>query len=135
MNIDAHLLPDMQNKISNEIRWSRNPPSLCLSMLNYPEGVAMSFPVTDFQQSSKDYRLVEQAIMYLENHAQDQPELSEIASAVGLSEYHFQRKFSRWVGLSPKRFLKFIMIFLVFIDDDTSKHIQDKERSGLSGLR
>ena len=31
----------------------------------------MSFPVTDFQQSSKDYRLVEQAIMYLENHAQD----------------------------------------------------------------
>jgi len=68
----------------------------------------MSFPVTDFHQLSQDYLRIEQAIQYLEMHASAQPELSEIASAVGLSEYHFQRMFSRWAGISPKRFLQFL---------------------------
>lgn len=68
----------------------------------------MHIPVTDFHQLSEDYRRIEQAILYLENHAHSQPELSEIASAVGLSEYHFQRIFSRWAGISPKRFLQFL---------------------------
>jgi AraC family transcriptional regulator of adaptative response/methylated-DNA-[protein]-cysteine methyltransferase len=34
--------------------------------------------------------------------------LGEIASAVGLSEFHFQRLFTRWAGISPKRFLQFV---------------------------
>ena len=57
---------------------------------------------------SEDYPRIAQAIEYLEKHANTQPELSEIASAVGLSEYHFQRVFSRWAGISPKRFLQFL---------------------------
>ena len=68
----------------------------------------MSIPVIDFHQLSKDYQRVEQAIEYLEKNADRQPELSEIASAIGLSEYHFQRVFSRWAGISPKRFLQFL---------------------------
>jgi AraC family transcriptional regulator, regulatory protein of adaptative response / methylated-DNA-[protein]-cysteine methyltransferase len=64
--------------------------------------------VTDFRQLSEDYVLIEQAIDYLEHNAQRQPELSEIASAVGLSEFHFQRVFTRWAGISPKRFLQFV---------------------------
>jgi AraC family transcriptional regulator, regulatory protein of adaptative response / methylated-DNA-[protein]-cysteine methyltransferase len=68
----------------------------------------MNIPVTDFHQLSEDYRRIELAIQYLEKHATGQPELSEIASAVGLSEYHFQRIFSRWAGISPKRFLQFL---------------------------
>ena len=68
----------------------------------------MNIPVTDFHQMSEDYLRIEQAIQYLEKHANTQPELSEIASAVGLSEYHFQRIFSRWAGISPKRFLQFL---------------------------
>jgi AraC family transcriptional regulator of adaptative response/methylated-DNA-[protein]-cysteine methyltransferase len=68
----------------------------------------MNIPVTDFHQLSEDYLRIEQAILYLENHAHTQPELGEIASAVGLSEYHFQRIFSRWAGISPKRFLQFL---------------------------
>lgn len=54
------------------------------------------------------YRLVEKAIQYIETHARSQPELAEIASAVGLSEYHFQRLFTRWAGVSPKRFMQFL---------------------------
>lgn len=68
----------------------------------------MNIPVTDFHQMSQDYHRIEQAIQYLDTHANSQPELSEIASTIGLSEYHFQRLFSRWAGISPKRFLQFI---------------------------
>ncbi|NJN79023.1 MAG: methylated-DNA--[protein]-cysteine S-methyltransferase [Anaerolineales bacterium] len=54
------------------------------------------------------YKLIEQAIQYIEANVQGQPELEEIASAVGLSEYHFQRVFTRWAGISPKRFMQFL---------------------------
>lgn len=57
---------------------------------------------------SQDYRLIEQAIRFIEANAQRQPELDEIANAAGLSESHFQRTFTRWAGVSPKRFLQFL---------------------------
>ena len=62
----------------------------------------------DSKQLSEDYLRVEQAILYLENHYKEQPELAEIAANMGLSEYHFQRVFTRWAGVSPKRFLQFL---------------------------
>ena len=61
-----------------------------------------------YTQLSEDYRRIEQAIQYLEAHYQRQPDLNEIAENIGLSEYHFQRLFTRWVGISPKRFLQFL---------------------------
>jgi AraC family transcriptional regulator, regulatory protein of adaptative response / methylated-DNA-[protein]-cysteine methyltransferase len=64
--------------------------------------------VTDYRQLRDDYALIEQAIQYVEDHAQHQPELGEIAAAVGMSEFHFQRVFTRWAGISPKRFLQFV---------------------------
>jgi AraC family transcriptional regulator of adaptative response/methylated-DNA-[protein]-cysteine methyltransferase len=57
---------------------------------------------------SLHYRLIEQAIQYIETNVHRQPELDEIASAIGLSEYHFQRLFTRWAGISPKRFIQFL---------------------------
>ena len=57
--------------------------------------------------SANDYQLVEQAIGFLDRNARRQPELREIAASVGLSEFHFQRLFQRWAGISPKRFLQF----------------------------
>lgn len=63
---------------------------------------------TDFKQSSEDYLRIEQAILYLENHYKEQPGLAEVAANIGLSEYHFQRLFTRWAGVSPKRFLQFL---------------------------
>jgi len=63
---------------------------------------------TDFRQSSEDYLRIEQAILYLERYHKDQPELREVAANIGLSEYHFQRLFTRWAGVSPKRFVQFL---------------------------
>mgnify|MGYP001356565520 CR=1 FL=1 len=62
----------------------------------------------NYKQLSDDYLRIEQAILYLENHYKDQPSLEELAANIGLSEYHFQRLFTRWAGVSPKRFLQFV---------------------------
>ena len=62
----------------------------------------------DLNQLSEDYSRIEQAIRYIETNARRQPDLNELAALVGLSEYHFQRLFTRWAGISPKRFLQFL---------------------------
>jgi AraC family transcriptional regulator of adaptative response/methylated-DNA-[protein]-cysteine methyltransferase len=62
----------------------------------------------DFKRMAEDYLRIEKAILYIEQNVERQPELKEIADAACLSEYHFQRIFSRWVGISPKRFLQFL---------------------------
>lgn len=63
-----------------------------------------------YDQLSIDYQRIEQAIGFIERNFQDQPSLKEIADYVGLSEYHFQRLFTRWAGISPKRFLQFLAL-------------------------
>ena len=63
-----------------------------------------------YTQALEDYARIEQAILFLEQNFRKQPTLSEIAASIGLSEYHFQRLFSRWAGISPKRFLQFLTL-------------------------
>jgi AraC family transcriptional regulator of adaptative response/methylated-DNA-[protein]-cysteine methyltransferase len=62
----------------------------------------------NYEQLAADYQRVEQAILYLERHYKEQPSLEQVASSVGLSDFHFQRLFTRWAGVSPKRFLQFV---------------------------
>lgn len=64
--------------------------------------------MNDLQQLSNDYASIEKAIVYLNANSHLQPDLAMVAAHVGLSEYHFQRLFSRWAGISPKRFLQFL---------------------------
>jgi len=68
----------------------------------------MNTTMVDTRQMSEDYQRIEQAIRYLEAHHERQPSLREVAESVALSEYHFQRLFTRWVGISPKRFLQYL---------------------------
>ena len=65
-----------------------------------------SMLANNYGQLAEDYARIEQAILFLEKNFRKQPDLKEVASSVGLSEYHFQRLFSRWAGISPKRFLQ-----------------------------
>ena len=57
---------------------------------------------------TSDYQRIERAIHFLEANFRAQPRLEDIARHVGLSEFHFQRLFRRWAGISPKRFLQFL---------------------------
>jgi AraC family transcriptional regulator of adaptative response/methylated-DNA-[protein]-cysteine methyltransferase len=61
-----------------------------------------------YLQISDDYQRIEQAIRFLEANFQSQPDLAEIAASVHLSEFHFQRLFTQWVGISPKRYLQYL---------------------------
>lgn len=60
--------------------------------------------------TSTDYRRIADAIEYLRTHAAARPDLAAVASHAGLSEHHFQRLFTRWAGVSPKRFLQFLTV-------------------------
>lgn len=61
-----------------------------------------------FSQASIDYKRIEKAIRFLAENFHSQPSLKEIARNIHMSEFHFQRLFTRWVGISPKRFLQFL---------------------------
>ncbi|MBI3993355.1 MAG: bifunctional helix-turn-helix domain-containing protein/methylated-DNA--[protein]-cysteine S-methyltransferase [Candidatus Lambdaproteobacteria bacterium] len=62
------------------------------------------------QQICDDYNRMERAIHFLVQHVQEQPSLDEIAASVHLSKFHFQRMFTRWAGISPKRFLQYLTL-------------------------
>ncbi|MGE5597000.1 MAG: helix-turn-helix domain-containing protein, partial [Hyphomicrobiales bacterium] len=60
--------------------------------------------------ASDAYRYVERAIEFIASAAPEQPSLAEVAAHVGLSEWHLQRVFTRWAGVSPKRFLQYLTL-------------------------
>lgn len=60
------------------------------------------------EQAPDEYRRMEQAIRYLDENQGRQPTLKEAAGRVHMSEFHFQRVFTSWVGISPKRFLQYL---------------------------
>src|SRR5208337_2855529 len=70
------------------------------------------YPVSriPYPAQSEDYSRIEKAILFLEENYHRQPELHEVAQSVHLSEFHFQRMFRRWAGISPKRFIQFLTL-------------------------
>ena len=79
---------------------------------------------TSSTASNADYQLIAEAIAFIRDNAVWQPALEEIAARVGLSPWHFQRKFTAWVGVSPKRFLEFLTV-------QHAKELLDKSASVL----
>lgn len=57
-------------------------------------------------QLTTDYARIEKAIRFLDRERAAAPALADVAAHVGLSETHFQKLFTRWAGISPKRFLQ-----------------------------
>ncbi len=56
------------------------------------------------------YELMAKAIAFIRQNHRQQPDLAAIAQQVHLSEYHFQRLFTKWAGISPKRFLQYLTV-------------------------
>lgn len=57
-----------------------------------------------------NYNRIAEAIGYIRENFKEQPNLEELAGKVHLSPYHFQRMFTEWAGVSPKKFLQYISI-------------------------
>lgn len=56
------------------------------------------------------YRAIGTALTWLVERYQEQPTLAEAAAVAGLSPYHFQRLFGRYVGVSPKKFVQHLTL-------------------------
>ena len=56
------------------------------------------------------HELMEAALSYLDAHRAEQPSLEAVAGHLGLSPAHFQKLFSRWVGVSPKRYVQYLTL-------------------------
>jgi AraC family transcriptional regulator of adaptative response/methylated-DNA-[protein]-cysteine methyltransferase len=86
------------------------------------------------EENHINYQRIEQAIKYLEDNFKRQPELDEVAEKVHLSPFHFQRIFTEWAGISPKRFLQFLTVDYLKDKLQESKNIVEAaEAAGLSG--
>ena len=86
--------------------------------------------MTDMQP----YERIEQAIHWLADHYQEQPSLASAAAAAGLSEFHFQRMFSAWAGVSPKKFLQYLTLAHAKARLDACESVLDAAYdAGLSG--
>ena len=61
-------------------------------------------------QESINYQRIADAINYIRLNFKEQPNLDEVAEKVNLSPFHFQRMFTEWAGISPKKFLQYLSL-------------------------
>ncbi|REG88236.1 methylated-DNA--[protein]-cysteine S-methyltransferase [Algoriphagus antarcticus] len=62
------------------------------------------------QSQPINYQRIAEAIAYIQANFKRQPSLEEIAEQVHLSPFHFQRMFSDWAGVSPKKFMQYLSV-------------------------
>jgi AraC family transcriptional regulator of adaptative response/methylated-DNA-[protein]-cysteine methyltransferase len=65
-------------------------------------------PASDAFLDGRDFARVARAIRFIDENFRAQPRLATIAAAARLSEFHFNRLFSRWAGVTPRQYLAFI---------------------------
>jgi len=69
----------------------------------YAKGATMS-------QDPYHHTVIARAIAHIGDTVDQQPRLEDVARAAGLSPAHFQRVFSQWVGVSPKRYQQYLTL-------------------------
>ncbi|NRA82999.1 MAG: methylated-DNA--[protein]-cysteine S-methyltransferase [Gammaproteobacteria bacterium] len=86
-------------------------------------------------QECKNYSRIASAIDYIKLNFKDQPSLDEIAGVVGLSPFHFQRLFTQWAGVSPKKFIQYLGIEYAknLLKEKQSTLLDTAYKTGLSG--
>jgi AraC family transcriptional regulator, regulatory protein of adaptative response / methylated-DNA-[protein]-cysteine methyltransferase len=57
---------------------------------------------------SRDFARIAKSIRFIATHFREQPRLATIADHAGLSEFHFNRLFRRWAGVTPKQYLAYV---------------------------
>ena len=86
-------------------------------------------------QSQINFDRIAEAIGYINTNFKQQPNLDEIAEIVHLSPFHFQRLFTEWAGVSPKKFLQFISIEHAkkLLKEEQTTLFETSHELGLSG--
>ncbi len=86
-------------------------------------------------QESTNYYRIAQAIDYIQEHFKDQPSLKDIATEIGVSPFHFQRLFTQWAGVSPKKFIQYLSISYAkeLLKNEQATLLETAYKTGLSG--
>jgi AraC family transcriptional regulator of adaptative response/methylated-DNA-[protein]-cysteine methyltransferase len=86
-------------------------------------------------QDIVNYNRIAEAIDYIKIHFKSQPDLAEVAQNAHLSPFHFQRLFTEWAGVSPKKFLQYTSIEYAknILKDEQSTLVDASFETGLSG--
>lgn len=86
-------------------------------------------------QQQLNYKRIAEAISYIQQHFKQQPGLDEIAEQMHLSPFHFQRLFTEWAGISPKKFLQYISVAYAkkLLKEDQATLFDAAYQTGLSG--
>lgn len=85
------------------------------------------------KQNAYHYDIVARAISYIDASRDRNLSLEEIAAKAGLSAAHFQRVFSEWAGVSPKRFQQYLTIDLAkTLLQESESLLETSFRLGLS---
>lgn len=61
-------------------------------------------------QDQLNYNRIADAIAYIQNNFSRQPSYEEVAKEINVSPFHFQKMFTDWAGVSPKKFLQYITV-------------------------
>ncbi|MGZ8541627.1 MAG: bifunctional helix-turn-helix domain-containing protein/methylated-DNA--[protein]-cysteine S-methyltransferase [Chitinophagaceae bacterium] len=61
-------------------------------------------------QEQTNFSRIAEAIGYIKDNFKTQPGLEDVAEKIHLSPFHFQRLFTEWAGVSPKKFLQYITV-------------------------
>jgi AraC family transcriptional regulator of adaptative response/methylated-DNA-[protein]-cysteine methyltransferase len=87
------------------------------------------------EQEHINYYRIAAAIEYIKKHFKDQPPLNDIAAAIGVSPFHFQRIFTKWAGVSPKKFMQYLSVEYAkqILSQEGSSLLDTAHRTGLSG--
>lgn len=68
----------------------------------------LTSPAMPTSSKHRHYTLIEKALRYIQQQQARQPSLAAVAEHCALSEFHFQRLFTDWAGVSPKQFLGYL---------------------------
>lgn len=87
------------------------------------------------EQEYINYTRIAEAIEYIQQNFTKQPTLEEIAKNVHVSSFHFQKMFTDWAGVSPKKFLQFISVQHAkqMLRNSQSTLFETAYQTGLSG--
>lgn len=88
------------------------------------------------ENQTNTYTRIAEAIEFIRDNFKSQPSLETIAEKVHMSPFHFQRLFSDWAGVSPKKFLQYISLAYAkdLLKEKQSTLFDTAHETGLSGL-
>ncbi len=86
-------------------------------------------------QTEFNFQRIAKAINFLQREYRQQPSLEAVADHIGMSTFHFQRLFTEWAGVSPKKFVQYLTLAHAknILQEKQATLVDAVDATGLSG--